>query len=63
MFKVTETVSSAITSLSAAQVGHHARLLLRLRRINRESISIVIVVRFAMSGLLAETSAACQQCV
>ncbi len=51
---MTAAVSSAITSPSAAQVGHHARLLVRPRRINTESVSIVIVVRFAMGGLLSQ---------
>ncbi len=49
-FEMTPTLSSAITSLSVAHSGHHARLELRPRRINKESVSIVIFVRFAITA-------------
>jgi hypothetical protein len=52
---MTPAFSSAIISPSAAQSGHHARLEFRPRRINNESVSIVIFVCFAIRPLLSET--------
>jgi hypothetical protein len=40
--------SGAIISISAAHSGHHARVEPRLRMINKESFSILIVVYFAI---------------
>jgi hypothetical protein len=54
---MTPTLSSAITSLSVAHSGHHARLEFRLRRINKESVSIVIFIRFAITACFLEPAA------
>ena len=51
--------SIAIISPSAAQSGHHPRLELRVRRMNKESVSIVIFVCFAIRNLLSKTGHAC----
>jgi hypothetical protein len=52
--ETTPAFSRAIVSTSAAHRGHHARLELRLRRINKESVSMVILVCFAMNSTSGE---------
>jgi hypothetical protein len=47
--------SSTIVSTSAAHSGHHARLELRLRTISKESVSILIVVCFAIESLVSNS--------
>jgi hypothetical protein len=54
---MTPAFSSAIISPSAAHSGHHARLEFRLRRINKESVSIVIFVCFAIRACFLKPAA------
>jgi hypothetical protein len=49
-FEISPTSSSAITSTSAAQAAHHARLAFRPLKTNKDSVSIVIFVRFVISA-------------
>jgi hypothetical protein len=54
-FEISPASSSAIISPSTAHIGHLACLELRPRRINKESVSIVIFVFFAIN-LLSEAA-------
>jgi hypothetical protein len=49
MFEISPISSSSITSTSAAHCWHCARLVLRPLKINKDSVSTRIFVRFAMS--------------
>jgi hypothetical protein len=49
-FEITPTSLSGIISASASHCGHQAQCEFRRRRTNRESVSIVILVRFAIAS-------------
>jgi len=56
MLKITRIFSRLIISPSDAHRGHHARVEFTPRRINKEAVSIVIFVCFAMSLFLLKRS-------